>query len=74
MSPPCRNPGWTGASAIESPDWTDLLTNEFPNLYSEGFQTVAEPTERYNCMGYAADDTSRWWWPDGTNYWPPWAT
>ena len=59
---------------MKSPDWTDLLTGEFPNLYSEGFQTVAEPTERYNCMGYAADDTSRWWWPDGTNYWPPWAT
>ena len=48
---------------MEPPDWTDLLTSEFTNLYSEGFQTVAEPTERYNCMGYAADDTSRWWWP-----------
>ena len=44
---------------MEPYDWTDLLTGEFPNLYSEGFQTGAEPTERYNCMGYAADDTSR---------------
>ena len=59
---------------MEPYDWTDLLTNEFPNLHTERFQTVAEPTDRYNCMGHAADDTSRWWWPDGTNYWPPWAT
>ena len=57
--PPCRNPGWTGASAMDPYDWTNLLTNEFPNLYTEGFQIAEDPADQYNCMGYAADDTSR---------------
>ena len=51
-----------------------MLTRTFPNLASEGFDIVDEPSERYNCIAYAAGDTSQWWWPDGVNYWPPWAT
>ena len=51
-------------------DWNSILGDEFPNLYSEGFQTVAGPSGQYNCVGYAAEDTTRWWWPDGINYWP----
>ena len=54
--------------------WTNLLTGAFPNLASEEFETVEEPSNRYNCIAYAAGDTSDWWWPDGINYWPPWAT
>lgn len=56
------------------PSWTDILTGAFPNLASEGFEIVDQPSERYNCIAYAAGDTSEWWWPDGVNYWPPWAT
>lgn len=56
------------------PSWTDVLTRAFPNLASEGFDIVDEPSPRYNCIAYAAGDTSKWWWPDGINYWPPWAT
>ena len=57
-----------------SPSWTDLLTTAFPNLANEGFEIVDEPSPRYNCIAYAAGDTGRWWWPDGINHWPPWAT
>ena len=56
------------------PSWTDVLIGAFPNLASEGFEIVDEPSPRYNCIAYAAGDTSRWWWPDRINYWPPWAT
>ena len=51
-----------------------LLIAAFPKLESEGFEIVGEPTLEYNCIAYAAGDTTEWWWPDGTNYWPPWAT
>lgn len=28
---------------------------------------------RYNCIAWAADNDTRWWWPDAANigYWPP---
>ena len=57
-----------------SSSWTGLLAGAFSILASEGFDIVDEPSERYNCIAYAAGDTSKWWWPDGVNYWPPWAT
>lgn len=53
--------------------WTNLLTREFPNLASEEFEIIDQPSEWYNCIAYAAGDTGRWWWPDGINYWPLWA-
>ena len=59
---------------MDTPSWADLLVEAFPNLASEGFETVGQASELYNCIAYVAEDTSKWWWPDGTNYWPPWAT
>ena len=59
---------------MDTPSWADLFINEFPNLYGEGFEVVARPSERYNCIAYAAGDVTEWWWPDGINYWPSWAT
>lgn len=59
---------------MASPNWAALLTRSFPNLASAGFAVVAQPSEQYNCIAYAAGDTGRWWEPDGVNYWPPWAT
>ena len=57
-----------------SSSWAARLTAAFPNLADAGFEIVGEPSERYNCIAYAAGDTSRWWWPDGVSYWPPWAS
>ena len=56
---------------MASPDWAAVLSAAFPNLASAGFAIVGQPSERYNCIAYAAGDTGRWWWPDGVNYWPP---
>lgn len=40
----------------------------FPNLDNEFAVTSGNSTD-YNCVAWAADDTSNWWWPiDG--YWP----
>ena len=57
-----------------TPRWADLLVEAFPNLASEGFDTVEQASELYNCIACAAGDITKWWWPDGINYWPPWAT
>ena len=54
--------------------WVRLIIAAFPNLASEGFEIVGEPTTEYNCIAYAAGDTDNWWWPDEDDYWPPWAT
>ena len=54
--------------------WGRLIIAAFPNLASEGFEIVGEPTTEYNCIAYAAGDTDNWWWPDEDDYWPPWAT
>ena len=51
-----------------------MLEEEFPRLSSEGFETIGQESERYNCIAYAAGDTTDWWWPDGINHWPSWAT
>jgi hypothetical protein len=26
---------------------------------------------RYNCVAWAANVTTQWWWPIGPYYWPP---
>lgn len=54
--------------------WARAVISAFPKLASEGFEIVGEPITEYNCIAYAAGHTSDWWWPDGINYWPPWAT
>jgi len=59
---------------MDTSSWTQSLIAAFPKLASEGFEIVGEPTTEYNCIAYAAGDTGDWWWPDETNYWPPWAT
>ena len=54
--------------------WTSLITESFPNLASEGFLIIDQPSIRYNCIAYAAGDTSQWWQHTGRRYWPPHAT
>jgi len=45
----------------------------FPGLCSSPYQVTSPEDDRYNCIAWAAGDTSRWWWPDlsGQRYWPP---
>lgn len=45
----------------------------FPNLHKTGYGKTSEKTTQYNCIAWAAEDTSNWWWPvNGPNgyYWP----
>ena len=59
---------------MDTSSWTRLLIEAFPNLSGEDFEILAQPSRRYNCIPYAAVDTTQLWWPNGISYWPPWAT
>jgi len=49
------------------------LNISFPNLRNEGFTVIDPPSDRYNCIAYAAGDTSQWWDHTPRRYWPSWA-
>ena len=36
------------------------------------FKQTSNPDRKYNCIAWAAEDHSRWWWPDnhGVAFWP----
>src|SRR5438034_8858838 len=44
----------------------------FPKLSKELYGVTSDETEDYNCIAYAAGDTTLWWWPDplGEYHWP----
>lgn len=46
--------------------------NVFPNLAATGYTVTSPDTPIYNCIAWAADDDTKWWWPDpdGQCYWP----
>ena len=48
------------------------LTQTFPNLTSGNSRKTSEASNDYNCIAWAADDATRFWWPDenGFGYWP----
>ena len=48
------------------------LTRDFPNLTSSNSRKTSDATWDYNCIAWAAGDTSQPWWPDagGDGYWP----
>ena len=49
------------------------LEELFPNLGPSGFLVTSPPDQHYNCIAWAAGDTTDWW--PGSNpeleYWPP---
>lgn len=54
--------------------WVQELIRAFPYLTTENFEIVGPPSGRYNCIAYAAGDTSKRWDNHLGRYWPPWAT
>ena len=44
----------------------------FPELVRIGYAVTSPPTLEYNCIGWAAGEDDRWWWPDaaGVSHWP----
>ena len=56
-------------------EWEQLLVEAFPRLSGEKFEIVAQPSNQYNCIAYAAGDVSVWWGiVEEDNYWPDYAT
>lgn len=59
---------------MDMSSWAELLGKAFPKLSSEDIEFVGEPTNRYNCIAYAAGDTTKPWIHYEEHYWPPHAT
>jgi hypothetical protein len=47
--------------------------SEFPDLTIDNHTITSPATRRYNCIAWAAGETTRKWWPDSRNigWWPP---
>lgn len=48
----------------------EIFDSGFPNLTGGNYEVTSPVTDEYNCIAWAAEDPSRWWWPIGA-YWPP---
>ena len=46
------------------------VREKFPRLRIGSHWETSEIDPRYNCIAWAANDTSKLWWPHGW-YWPP---
>lgn len=49
----------------------ERLITAFPGLVADPWEFTSPETPRYNCIAWAAGDTSRVWWPVDPYYWPP---
>lgn len=41
----------------------------FENLKDSEFKITSPKDAQYNCIAFAADDQTRWWWSVGNKYW-----
>ena len=57
--------------AVDTSRWAQLLITAFPRLASEGFEIVERASDQYNYIPYVVGDTTKTWWPNGIDYWPP---
>ena len=50
----------------------NLTIDVFPNSLKEPFLITSQPTPNYNCIAWACEDDTKWYWPDTQNiyYWP----
>ena len=48
------------------------IQNHFPNLKQQVLKITSPQDVGYNCIGWAAQDDKRCWWPDSDDYyyWP----
>jgi hypothetical protein len=52
----------------------ERLENTFPNLQYVRYEVQSPPSGDYNCIGWAACENDRFWWPHPSptdGYWPP---
>jgi len=52
---------------------TNEIENLFPLLQKKGYKITSPSTIDYNCIAWAMNDNTKWWWPDlyDQYYWPP---
>ncbi len=41
-----------------------------PNLDSQNHRITSPCKKRYNCIAWAADSDTQWWWPNNKGFWP----
>ena len=48
------------------------LEQYFPGLLEAPWRVTSPASAKYNCIAWAAGDSTRWWWPSPTEvgYWP----
>lgn len=46
--------------------------DDFPYLAPTTYHVTSRATWEYNCIGWAAEEDDRWWWPrpEAAYYWP----
>ena len=42
----------------------------FPNLNCHNCKVTSPSKKRYNCIAWAANSTTNWWWPAKFGFWP----
>jgi hypothetical protein len=42
----------------------ERIERAFPGLRGTGYEVTSPEDDSYNCIAWAASDTTRWWWPD----------
>lgn len=42
----------------------ERLDRAFPALRGSGYRVTSPQDDHYNCIAWAAGDTTCWWWPD----------
>jgi hypothetical protein len=52
------------------------IEQAFPGLRGTAYRVTSPPDDVYNCVAWAAGDTTDWWWSDEPDnpdsaYWPP---
>ncbi|HEC43760.1 MAG TPA: hypothetical protein ENI20_13130 [Bacteroides sp.] len=51
------------------PDYDSFIESCFPHISSYNIKSPID--YKYNCIAFAANDTTKWWWPKAPYYWPP---
>jgi len=49
-----------------------ISLQQFPNSFFDPFLVTSTETPEYNCIAWAYEDMTRWYWPDPSNiyFWP----
>lgn len=56
---------------MATPSECGRLVRLFPRLTGEEFEIICPASGQYNCIAYAAGDTSQPWSDEPEDYWPP---